>query len=72
LFPFAVTLINNPWLTSLSLGVSQFQGVWATDYGAEMTAAGLVLIPQLIIFAIFQGRSSKGWPLAPSKAEPRR
>jgi raffinose/stachyose/melibiose transport system permease protein len=67
LFPFAVTLINNPWLTTSSLGVSQFQGVWATDYGAEMTAAALVLIPRLIIFAIFQGKVIEGMALGAAK-----
>jgi raffinose/stachyose/melibiose transport system permease protein len=53
-FPFAVTLINKPSLTTLSLGVSQFQGVYSIDYGAMMASATLVLIPQLFIYGIFQ------------------
>jgi raffinose/stachyose/melibiose transport system permease protein len=53
-FPFAVTLINNPTLTTVSLGVSQFQGVYSVDYGAMMASATLVLLPQLVIYAAFQ------------------
>lgn len=53
-FPFAVTLINKTSLTTVSLGISQFQGVWNVDYGAMMASTVLVLIPQLIVYAIFQ------------------
>jgi raffinose/stachyose/melibiose transport system permease protein len=53
-FPFAVTLINKASLTTVSLGISQFQGVWNVDYGAMMASTVLVLIPQLIVYAIFQ------------------
>ncbi|WP_030177969.1 carbohydrate ABC transporter permease [Streptomyces sp. NRRL S-813] len=53
-FPFAVTLINDPTLTTVSLGVSQFQGVYSVDYGAMMASATLVLLPQLAIYAAFQ------------------
>ncbi|MFE0332320.1 carbohydrate ABC transporter permease [Streptomyces sp. NPDC003753] len=53
-FPFAVTLINDPTLTTVSLGVSQFQGVYSVNYGAMMASATLVLLPQLAIYAAFQ------------------
>ncbi|MBT2443951.1 ABC transporter permease subunit [Streptomyces sp. ISL-36] len=53
-FPFAVTLINDPTLTTASLGVSQFQGIYSVDYGAMMASATLVLLPQLAIYAVFQ------------------
>ncbi|MFJ5842897.1 carbohydrate ABC transporter permease [Streptomyces shenzhenensis] len=53
-FPFAVTLINDPTLTTVSLGVSQFQGVYSVDHGAMMASATLVLLPQLAIYAAFQ------------------
>ncbi|MEU1303610.1 carbohydrate ABC transporter permease [Streptomyces shenzhenensis] len=53
-FPFAVTLINDPGLTTVSLGVSQFQGVYSVDYGAMMASAVLVLLPQLAIYGAFQ------------------
>lgn len=53
-FPFAVTLINDPNMTTVSLGVSQFQGVYSVNYGAMMASATLVLLPQLAIYAAFQ------------------
>ncbi|MFF9813550.1 carbohydrate ABC transporter permease [Streptomyces sp. NPDC014006] len=53
-FPFAVTLINDPSLTTASLAVSQFQGVYSVNYGAMMASATLVLLPQLAIYAAFQ------------------
>jgi raffinose/stachyose/melibiose transport system permease protein len=66
-FPFAVTLINKPSLTTVSLGVSQFQGQYATDYGAEMAAAVLVLLPQLLVFGIFQRQVMEGITLGAVK-----
>jgi raffinose/stachyose/melibiose transport system permease protein len=66
-FPFAVTLINKPSLTTVSLGVSQFQGQWATDYGAEMAASVLVLLPQLIVFGLFQRQVIEGMTLGAVK-----
>ena len=66
-FPFAVTLINKASLTTVSLGVSQFQGQWATDYGAEMAAAALVLLPQLIVFGLFQRQVIEGMTLGAVK-----
>lgn len=53
-YPFAVTLINDPSMTTISLGVSQFQGFWTVDYGAMMASATLVLLPQLVLYAVFQ------------------
>jgi raffinose/stachyose/melibiose transport system permease protein len=66
-FPFAVTLINKASLTTVSLGVSQFQGQWETDYGAEMAAAVLVLIPQLVVFGVFQRQVIAGMTLGAVK-----
>ncbi|MEV6104254.1 carbohydrate ABC transporter permease [Streptomyces sp. NPDC051940] len=59
-FPFAVTLINDPTLTTVSLGVSQFQGVYDVDYGAMMASATLVLVPQLVVYALFQRQVISG------------
>lgn len=53
-FPFAAILINNPDLVTVSLAVSRFQGQYSVNYGGMMAAATLVLVPQLIIYAIFQ------------------
>lgn len=53
-FPFVSILINNPDLATVSLAVSKFQGQYTVDYGGMMAAATLVLLPQLVIYAIFQ------------------
>jgi raffinose/stachyose/melibiose transport system permease protein len=53
-FPFASILINDPDMVTVSLAVSRFQGQYTVDYGGMMAAATLVLIPQLVIYALFQ------------------
>lgn len=53
-FPFASILIADSSMTTVSLAVSQFQGQYNVDYGGMMAAATIVLIPQLIIYALFQ------------------
>ncbi|GEP48023.1 carbohydrate ABC transporter permease [Microbacterium saccharophilum] len=53
-FPFASILINDPDMVTVSLAVSRFQGQYTVDYGGMMAAATLVLVPQLIIYALFQ------------------
>jgi raffinose/stachyose/melibiose transport system permease protein len=66
-FPFAVTLINNPSMTTISLGVSEFQGVWNVDYGAMMASSTLILLPQLVMYAIFQRQVVAGMTLGAVK-----
>ena len=53
-FPFASILINDPDLATVSLAVSRFQGQFTVDYGGMMASATLVLLPQLVIYALFQ------------------
>jgi len=53
-FPFASILVNNPDMVTVSLAVSRFQGQYTVDYGGMMASATLVLLPQLIIYALFQ------------------
>lgn len=53
-FPFVSILINNPDLATVSLAVSRFQGQYTVNYGGMMAAATLVLLPQLVIYAMFQ------------------
>jgi len=53
-FPFASILINNPDMATISLAVSRFQGQFTVDYGGMMASATLVLLPQLVIYALFQ------------------
>jgi raffinose/stachyose/melibiose transport system permease protein len=67
-FPFAVTLIQKSSLTTVALGVSQFQGFYYVDYGAMMAASTLVLIPQLVLYALFQRQIVAGMTLGAVKA----
>lgn len=53
-FPFASILINDPEMVTVSLAVSRFQGQFTVDYGGMMASATLVLLPQLVIYALFQ------------------
>lgn len=53
-FPFAVTLINDKAMTTISLGISQFKGRFNIDYGGIIAASTLLIIPQLAFFGIFQ------------------
>jgi raffinose/stachyose/melibiose transport system permease protein len=53
-FPFAVTLISDETMTTISLGISQFKGRFNIDYGGIIAASIMLIIPQLIFFAFFQ------------------
>lgn len=53
-FPFAVTLISNEAMTTISLGISQFKGRFNIDYGGIIAASILLIIPQLVFFVFFQ------------------
>lgn len=53
-FPFAVTLISNEAMTTISLGISQFKGRFNIDYGGIIAASILLIIPQLAFFVFFQ------------------
>ena len=58
--PSDIELTNHPatkqWLLDhgYALAASQFQGQFSVDYGGMMAAATIVLVPQLIIYAVFQ------------------
>ena len=41
-------------MVTVSLAVSRFQGQFTVDYGGMMASATMVLIPQLVIYALFQ------------------
>lgn len=53
-FPFASILITDSSKSTLALAISQFQGQYSVDYGAMMAAAMLILVPQVVIYFIFQ------------------
>ncbi len=53
-FAFASILINNPNMYTIALAVSRLKGEYAVDYGGMMAATTLVLLPQLVVYAVFQ------------------
>lgn len=53
-FPFAVTLISESSLKTISLAISEFKGRYNIDYGGIVAANLLFIIPQLIFYTIFQ------------------
>lgn len=55
-FPFAVTLISDPEMTTIPLAISYFKGQYSIDYGGIIAASLIFIIPQLIFYAVFQKR----------------
>lgn len=53
-FPFAVTYISSPANYTVSLATSMFKGAYSRDYSAMIAAAVLIMIPQLIFYALLQ------------------
>lgn len=53
-FPLEVTLIQNPAMRTISMGVSMFRGRYSIDYGGLVAGTLLILIPQLIFYGFFQ------------------
>lgn len=53
-FPLEVTLIQNPAMRTISMGVSMFRGKYAVDYGGLIAGTLLILIPQLVFYGFFQ------------------
>ena len=53
-FPLAVTLIDDPKMATISLGISLFKGMYTIDYGAIIAASLMVMTPQVIFYGFFQ------------------
>lgn len=53
-YPFAVTLIGDEQMSTISLGISQFKGRFNIDYGGIIAASTMLIIPQLVFFGFFQ------------------
>lgn len=59
-FPLEVTLIQNPAMRTISMGVSMFRGQYSIDYGGLVAGTLIILIPQLIFYGIFQKNLVEG------------
>lgn len=53
-FPLCVTLIQNPAMRTISMGVSMFRGAYSIDYSGLVAGTIIILIPQLIFYGVFQ------------------
>lgn len=53
-YPFAVTLITDESMSTISLGISKFKGMYSIDYGGIIAASTMFIVPQLIFFGLFQ------------------
>jgi len=66
-FPFASILITDHSMNTVALAISQFQGQWSVDYGGMMAAATIILIPQVILYIVFQKQVVAGMTLGAVK-----
>lgn len=53
-FPFAVTFITDTSKYTISLMASLFKGKYSIDYSGIVAASVMIIVPQLIFYAIFQ------------------
>ncbi len=59
-FPLEVTLIQNPDMRTISMGVSMFRGQYSIDYGGLVAGTLIILIPQLVFYGVFQKNLVEG------------
>lgn len=53
-YPLEVTLIQNPAMRTLSMGISMFRLQYGVDYGGLIAGTLLILVPQVVFYIIFQ------------------
>jgi raffinose/stachyose/melibiose transport system permease protein len=53
-YPLEVTLIQNPAMRTLSMGISMFRLQYGVDYGGLIAGTLLILVPQIIFYILFQ------------------
>lgn len=53
-FIWALTIINDPGLRTLPIGIALFQGQHATAWGLVFAASIIAITPVLIVFVVFQ------------------
>nr|WP_226984141.1 carbohydrate ABC transporter permease [Halothermothrix orenii] len=59
-FSFALVLINSDSLKTIPLGLASFAGKYSTNYGVQMAALTMVLIPIIIFYLIMEEHLIKG------------
>ncbi|MFP3153937.1 carbohydrate ABC transporter permease [Lachnospiraceae bacterium ZAX-1] len=53
-YPFASTFITNTDMNTISLMANMFKGQYSMDYSGIIAASIMIIIPELIFYAIFQ------------------
>lgn len=48
----------------LAVGLTMFNGRYATDYGGLFAATAISIVPVIVVYTIFQKRFVAGWPQA--------
>ena len=53
-FPLAKIMLNSPDVRTLSIAAAYFKGTFSTNYALMTSGCVILIIPQLLIFTIFQ------------------
>lgn len=53
-FPLARIMLNSPDVRTISLAAAYFKGTFSTNYALMTAGCVILIIPQLIVFAVFQ------------------
>lgn len=53
-YPFASVMLRNQADYTLSMGASFFKGTYTVDYGGIVASSMMIIIPELIFYALFQ------------------
>lgn len=59
-YVWAVTIINDPTVRTLPVGIALFSGAHATDWGLTFAASAIALVPVIVIFLVFQRQFVSG------------
>ena len=59
-YPLSATLINDSRKMTISIGASLFKGSYGTDYSGMISAAVLIIVPQLIFYVLLQKNIIEG------------
>ncbi len=59
-YPLSATLINDSKKMTISIGASLFKGSYGTDYSGMISAAVLIIVPQLIFYILLQKNIIEG------------
>ena len=53
-FPLAKIMLNSPEVRTLSIAAAYFKGMYSADYALMTAGCVILIIPQLLVFTIFQ------------------